>query len=157
MSETPQTHLPSFYRVTHGTALQCDFHAGQRLAWKSRARFVCVLSGTQGGKTTFGPPWLQREIKWRGPGDYLVAAPTYRLLYVKALPEFCGLFENAFQLGRFISQPVKRFEFSPSGLQALFGKRFLHKPTTVFFGHAYGKIDIHGTGNARQLGRCRPG
>jgi hypothetical protein len=127
--------IPLYQPNPDGT-LQINFHPGQERAWDSTARFVCILSGTQGGKTTFGPPWLQREIKARGPGDYLVAAPTYPLLYVKALPEFRVLFEKRLGLGRFVSSPIRRFECSPAGLDSLFGGRFSHKPTTIFFAHA---------------------
>jgi hypothetical protein len=104
------------YKLGEDGVLHYNFHAGQQRAWRSRARFVCVLSGTQGGKTTFGPSWLHQEIQRRGPGDYLVATPTYPLLYAKALPEFRRLFEKRLQLGRYISSPVKRFEFDPGGL-----------------------------------------
>jgi hypothetical protein len=126
----------TFYRKDPAGPLHLNFHPGQELAWDSTARFVCVLSGTQGGKTTFGPPWLHREIKRRGPGDYLVATPTFPLMYLKALPEFRKLFEVKLGLGRFASQPVRRFQCSPAGLDSLFGARFPHQPTTVFFGHA---------------------
>jgi len=128
--------LPAIHQLDQDGVLHYSFHDGQWQAWESQARFVCILSGTQGGKTTFGPPWLHQEIRDRGPGDYLVAAPTYPLLYVKALPEFRKLFERTLQFGRFISQPIKRFEFSPAGLDSIFGKEFPHRPTTIFFGHA---------------------
>lgn len=103
--------------------------------WESDARFVCVLSGTQGGKTTFGPPWFYREIQQRGPGDYLVATPTFPLLHVKALPEFRNFFERMLGLGRYVQSPIRRFEFSRKGLARMFG-RGNHAPTTVYFGHA---------------------
>ena len=96
---------------------------------------MCVLSGTQGGKTTFGSPWFYREIQQRGPGDYLVATPTFPLLHVKALPEFRNFFERTLQLGRYIQSPIRRFEFSREGLGRVFGPG-THAPTTVFFGHA---------------------
>jgi hypothetical protein len=59
-----------------GKTMKFNFHQGQIKAWDSLKRFVCVFSGTQGGKTTFGPPWLWREL--RGPGDYMVITPTFR-------------------------------------------------------------------------------
>jgi hypothetical protein len=126
----------NLYEKTEDGLLQYRFHGGQRKAWDSKARFVCILSGTQGGKTTFGPPWMFREIQRRGPGDYLVATPTFPLLYVKALPEFRQLFERTLKLGRFILTPVKRFEFSQYGAAKIFEGRFPHGPTTIYFGHA---------------------
>ncbi|MFC1996275.1 hypothetical protein ACFLXI_01545, partial [Chloroflexota bacterium] len=65
-------HINGFYKQDQDSALRCDFHPGQWRAWEGTARFVFVLSGAQGGKTSFGPPWLHREIKARGPGDYHV-------------------------------------------------------------------------------------
>lgn len=37
----------------HGFRL--NFHPGQERAWRSTRRFVVVLAGTQGGKTSFFP------------------------------------------------------------------------------------------------------
>ena len=64
------------YRID-GHTLALTFHKGQWGAWDSGKRFILLLAGTQGGKTTFGPLWLWREIQQRGPGDYLVVTPTY--------------------------------------------------------------------------------
>lgn len=76
-------------------------HKGQQAAWRSTARFLLVLAGTQGGKTSFSPPWLHREIDRyppchvEGEADYLAASATYDLLSLKLLPAmrryFCEL------------------------------------------------------------------
>lgn len=127
--------LPTFSEVAAGR-LRYHFHRGQIRAWDSRARFVVVLAGSQGGKTVFGPPWLYREIQKRGPGDYLVVTPTFPLLELKALPEFRRLFEEQLALGRYIGSPSKKFLFSPSGCQRTFGSHDAHNPTVVHFGYA---------------------
>ena len=57
-----------FYELD-GATLRYRFHRGQWQAWQAKRRQVVVLAGTQGGKTTFGPAWLEREIQQRGPGD----------------------------------------------------------------------------------------
>ena len=132
------------------TNLKLNFHVGQKRAWDSRARFVAVISGTQAGKTSFAPHWLQREIHERGPGDYLYVTSTFTLLDKKALPEFREVFESRGKLGKYHSG-FKKFVFSEAGM------RWIHKkcdnndcpchlpgrndfdalkPTTVFFGHA---------------------
>jgi hypothetical protein len=116
--------------------LRLNFHKGQWRAWQSDRRWVAVLAGTQGGKTSFGPLWLWREIQRAGPGDYLVATPTFTLLELKALPEFKRLFEVHLQLGRYVASPVRRFEFSPAGLARMFGPAADPGPTTVYFGYA---------------------
>lgn len=78
-----------------GGKISLHLHAGQTKAWDSDRRFVFVVAGTQGGKTSFGPWWLWREVKQRGPGDYLAVTATYDLFKLKMLPEmrrvFCEL------------------------------------------------------------------
>ena len=124
--------------VLPGGKLRLHLHAGQRRAWASRRRFVCVLAGTQGGKTSFGPHWLYREICRRGPGDYMVVTPSFPLLELKALPEFRRLFEQQLQLGRYVASPIRKFTFSQAGGARTFGKGYLasESPVHVYFGHA---------------------
>ena len=74
------------YEVKDGK-LSCKFHAGQAKAWRSDKRFVFVIAGTQGGKTSFIPFWLDREIQRMGHGDYLAATASYDLFKLKFLPE----------------------------------------------------------------------
>ncbi|MCC6596980.1 MAG: hypothetical protein IT477_10770, partial [Rhodanobacteraceae bacterium] len=130
---------PELYRVEQDDAgrhnLRVSFHPGQLKAWDSRKRFVVVLAGSQGGKTSFGPFWLWREIQERGPGDYGVVTPTFPLLELKALPEFRRLFEETLNLGRYVGNPVRRFTVSAEGEIRLFGQR-QRTPTHVYFGHA---------------------
>lgn len=112
-----------------------SLHPGQLRAMESERRFVLVLAGFQGGKTVFGPPWLYREIQRRGPGDYLVATPTFPLLSMKVLPEFMTLFKTLLHLGDYTGSPTRCFTFSADGAYRTFG----HAPeveTKVFFGTA---------------------
>lgn len=111
-------------------------HRGQWRAWNSPARFVCILAGTQGGKTSFGPHWLYREIQLRGPGDYMVVTPTFQLLEKKALPEFKKLFERWLRLGKYQTVPSRKFTFSEEGSRKTFGSADPEQPTTVWFGYA---------------------
>lgn len=126
---------PSFREVTPDGKLRWHFHAGQQKMWDATQRYVLVLAGTQSGKTSSAPPWLLREIQQRGPGDYLVATPTFPLLELKALPEFKWLFNQTMQLGTYVSSPVRKFTFSAEGAERLFGER-PSVPTVVYFGHA---------------------
>lgn len=115
------------------------FHPGQLRAWNSRARFIAVLAGAQGGKTSFGPPWLLREIACCGPGDYMVVTPTYPLLEKKLLPELLALFQRHYALGHYSTSPAPTFIFDDSGAARLFGSRFdpcTASPTRVLFGYA---------------------
>ncbi len=116
--------------------LRFNFHRGQWKAWNSEQRVVLVLAGTQGGKTSFGPVWLWREIARRGPGDYLVVTPTFPLLELKALPEFKRLFLSQLQLGTYVGGPVRKFMFSAAGSMRTFGWLWNGEATNVYFGHA---------------------
>jgi len=115
--------------------LSLNFHKGQWQAWESKKRFVAVLSGTQGGKTSFGPLWLYREIQRKGPGDYMIVTPTFTLLELKALPEFQNYFEKMLRVGRYTSSPTKQFIFSEDGERRTFGYK-PEQPTRVIFGYA---------------------
>lgn len=74
-----------------GGVLRMTLHPGQSRAWDSKRRFVFVIAGTQGGKTSYGPWWVDREITTCGPGDYLAVAPTYDLFKLKMLPELLAV------------------------------------------------------------------
>jgi hypothetical protein len=117
--------------------LKVNLHRGQWKAYQSTKRFVLVLAGTQGGKTSFGPMWLYREIQLRGPGDYLVVAPAFPLLELKLRPEFMRLFDRQLKLGDYTGSPTKKFTFSEAGGKRTFGDRYDPDiPTQIFFGHA---------------------
>lgn len=87
------------WQVLPNGQLDVTPHAGQWRVWKSPARFVAMLAGSQSGKTSFGPLWLWREIQQEGPGDYLAVTSTFPLLKLKMLPEFLRLFEQTLKLG----------------------------------------------------------
>ena len=125
-----------FYELTADGTLRYRFHPGQWQAWQSERRHVVVLAGTQGGKTTFGPTWMHREIQAAGPGDYMVVTPTFALLDKKALPEFRKLFEDYLAIGRYIGSPSRRFEISDVGQRRLWGDSGRAYKTTVWFGYA---------------------
>lgn len=84
-----------------GDTIDLTLHPGQTAAWLSLRRFVFMLAGTQGGKTSFGPWWLDREIMEQGPGDYLAVTSTFDLFKLKMLPEIRSVFEFALDKGRY--------------------------------------------------------
>lgn len=93
---------PRLWRI-EGSQLVLAFHRGQARAWRSKRRIVAVISGTQGGKTTFGPHWLYRELQDRGPGDYIAATASYDLFKLKMLPAIRETFEQLHGCGRYWS------------------------------------------------------
>lgn len=125
---------PRPYTVENGEIV-LKFHANQWRAWDSAKRIVAILAGTQGGKTSFGPAWMFREIQRRGPGDYLVAAPTFPLLGLKTIPEYKRYFEAVTAVARYVGSPTKKLIVTPSGQRMLFGREY-DDETAIFFGHA---------------------
>lgn len=127
----PHPEIPGKHR------LEFFPHPGQMEALESTARFVTICAGSQSGKTTMGPLWLWDEIKRMGPGDYLVATPTFPLLALKLLPEFRNFFEDTMNAGRYLQSPTKQFRFSQEGKDRLWGRgAYPRDKVTVFFGTA---------------------
>lgn len=95
------------YHITEDGGLSLDFHPGQWDAWDATERFIFVTAGTQGGKTSFGPHWLHREIyhptMGRGAGDYIAATASYDLFKLKMLPAIREIFEHVTSNGRYWS------------------------------------------------------
>ena len=85
--------------------LELSLHSGQTRAWQSDRRFVFMLAGTQGGKTSYGPWWLWREIygndnhEGKGAGDYLAVTASFDLFKLKLLPEMRTVFERILGIG----------------------------------------------------------
>lgn len=134
-STAAQTAVPIRPYTVENGEIVLQFHPNQWRAWDSLKRIVAVIAGTQAGKTSFGPAWFFREIQQRGPGDYLVAAPTYPLLGLKTIPEYIRYFQTITQVARYVGSPTKKLIVSPAGQRMLFGKEY-NDETAVFFGHA---------------------
>ena len=103
------TKAPPFREIKDGT-LRLNFHPGQTRTHRSTKRKVAMLAGSQGGKTCYGPHWLDREIRTKGPGDYIVGTATFPLLSLKLLPELLYVFEDLFHYGTY-SEQRKLFTF----------------------------------------------
>lgn len=89
------------YQADHATStVTLNLHRGQRQAWDSTARFVFMIAGTQGGKTSFLPWLLLRDIQEQGAGDYIAATASYDLFKLKMLPALLEIFEGL-DVGRY--------------------------------------------------------
>lgn len=96
-------------------------HKGQWQALQSGKRFVFILAGTQSGKTSFVPWWLNSEINRtadpQGNNDYLAVTASYDLFKLKFLPEIRNVFEYILRIGRYwageriieLKDPVKGY------------------------------------------------
>lgn len=71
-------------------------HAHQIQVLMCKARFIACICGAQGGKTTIGAVWFLREIQesyQRGERhDWLISAPTAKILAQSTLPKFNEFF-----------------------------------------------------------------
>ena len=76
--------MSGLYSVENGK-LTINLHPGQTRAWDSKARYTFIIAGTQSGKTSFLPMWLDREMRDSGPGDYIAVTATYDLFKLKFL------------------------------------------------------------------------
>jgi len=67
-------------------------HAAQKKIFESKARYIGAVAGIRGGKTTAGAVWLNSRIyadyAEGKRGDYLIAAPTNKILEQSSLPKF---------------------------------------------------------------------
>lgn len=99
--------IPSIWNRDPVTGeLELSFHPGQARAWNCESRFIAVLAGTQGGKTSFAPWWLAREIERTadpagGNNDYLAVTSTFKLFQRKFLPLMIETYEEVLKIGRY--------------------------------------------------------
>lgn len=72
--------------------MELTLHKKQDKVLDSKARFIGVVSGIRGGKTTIGAIWLLQQIQTDyqngRTGDYLICAPTNKILDQSTLPKF---------------------------------------------------------------------
>jgi hypothetical protein len=98
--------LSGLYQTATNNAIRLRQHPGQLAAWDSRKRIIAVLAGTQGGKTSWLPWWLHREVAETadpagGDNDYLAITASYDLFKLKFLPALREIFETVFGTGRY--------------------------------------------------------
>jgi len=100
MNQTrPQSSWPE--RCVSVDGAPVPFHTAQNLCFDSTTRITAMFAGSQGGKTSWGPWWVNDEIKKRGAGDYLAVTATYDLFKLKMLPSLLEVFEGILKIGRY--------------------------------------------------------
>ena len=112
-TETAPTKKPELWKVNDQDLLETFFHPGQQAVMDSEARFVAMMSGSQSGKTSFAPLWLNQEItkafdaasetelRTEGVGDFLAVTSTYDLFNLKMRPELLKLFVDTLKIGHY--------------------------------------------------------
>lgn len=98
---TGDPDLPLYLVDRDNWVVYLHLHEGQMRAWESDRRFVFMLAGTQGGKTSFLPWLLAREILADDEGgDSLAVTATFDLFKLKLLPTMLEVFVDVLDIGR---------------------------------------------------------
>lgn len=98
---------PRLWSMDSKGKLDLWFNPAQTAAWNSPMRFTFLVSGARVGKTSFGPFWLDREIKEtndpRGGlmNDYLAVTSTNSQFDNAMLPMMLDVFCNIYNVGRY--------------------------------------------------------
>ena len=92
---------PPFREFLPNGEMRLNLHEGQTRGWESEKRFVILQASVQWGKTCLGPHWLEREMGYRGAGDYLAVTSTFPLMNLKMLPELKEVFERILRWGAY--------------------------------------------------------
>jgi hypothetical protein len=147
------TRIKPYREITPEGKYILNLHPGQSKAWESRARFIVMTAGTQGGKTCFEPDWLRREINTCGTGDYLVITATFPLLELKLLPEFLFVFETTFKLGTYSdSKKILQFHHAAPGTKG--SVNVIDKSRIVFGSATHPESVESATAKAAILDEC---
>ena len=142
----PDPNPPELFRVTpdpapkfitrDGPTPVVHAHAGQWDAYTAPERFVLILAGTRGGKTAIGPWWLLKVMQRMGPGEYLCAAPTFKLLKKGIYKSLRRAFVGELRLGGIVGGAEGEFRFSPTGFAKLWPGHEYTDEAKVVFAHA---------------------
>src|SRR5262249_54136148 len=102
----------------------------------ARRRFTLILAGTRGGKTALGPVWLTDVMREMGPGEYLCAAPTYKLLKKGIFKALRRWLVGELRLGGSVGGAEGESRFSPEGFDRLWPDHDYDDEAKIAFGHA---------------------
>lgn len=69
-------------------------HQGQKKTLMSKARYIAMICGVSGGKSALGPLWLGNEIRKYPCEEWLLIAPTYKMLRNAAAKRLIETFEG---------------------------------------------------------------
>lgn len=116
-------------------------HIKQAKALEIQCKFLLVLAGWQSGKSSVGPPWLVREMRRQGPGNYLAAAPSFKLLDRYPVRGIDRLLGRILGLGEVIGGAMGEFRVSEAGHKRLWPEAHWppfdpREPSRIIFGHA---------------------
>jgi len=89
--------------------VRVGFHHWQAYVLNSTKRFICMIAGKRGGKSYVGAHWLFKQVADDPMSDYLITAPTYKILRQASLPMFKDVIKGTGIEGKWSEQ---RSEFN---------------------------------------------
>ncbi len=106
-------------------------------------RFLAVVAGLQSGKSSVGDWWLAGKMELLGPGNYLVAAPSFPLLNKYPIPSCNQHLGGILKLGEVVTvRSEVQFRVSEQGHVRLWPDQNRWpaydrlNPSRIIFGHA---------------------
>jgi hypothetical protein len=88
-------------------------HPGQLAILQSKARYLALIAGKYGGKTSFAPLWLSTEIEKKPKGTFVLCAPSLKIVQEAVLPEWHKFVQGTALQGEYKEQ--KGLYILPSG------------------------------------------
>jgi len=95
-------HLPGAHINPSNNRKEVFLHPHQAKAFRAQARFVALVAGTGGGKTFFGGPWICNEIAKYPNDQWLILAPTYKILSRATMPTFLEFVRGTEYEGKYL-------------------------------------------------------
>src|SRR5258708_1446412 len=92
---SPETGRPELVEHSQDTPpgkIVLHLSAPQQAIYDNPSRILGMFAGSQGGKTSFSPWWLYKEIRSKGSGDYLAVTTNYDLFKLNLLPKMLNTF-----------------------------------------------------------------
>ena len=87
-----EARIPAFRERRPDGQVDMNLNEPQSRVILSQAEIIVMQAGTGSGKTSILALWLKKEMERCGPGDYLVASPTFPLMEARVIPELLDLF-----------------------------------------------------------------
>jgi hypothetical protein len=128
---------PTFVTTDPDGTVVVHCHDGQWEAWNAPERFLLILAGTRGGKSSLVPWLLLREMQIKGPGEYLACAPTFKILKRGIYRWIRRAFVTQLGLGKIVGDAAGEFHFSEAGFRRVWPKEpYDGGESKIVFGHA---------------------
>lgn len=77
--------------ITPDADFATNWHEHQQKVWDSERRFLAMIAGTGGGKTSFGVPWMYLQARLYPGEEFIACEPTDTMIERVMVPAFRSL------------------------------------------------------------------